>query len=413
MIWYRSGIFVKNQDEELLMFMGWKKYIWITALLGMLTVCGYVSARPISVSLYNNSQIQTVVISAYNTPLTVSQNNVDQYIIAGGQAVYAALYGQKIILSNEKGVIGSYDRLTIRGDDSLSVVRLKPVSPMSESRNFEDVICLYPDNGRLRLINRVEENRYISGVIEAETGAGRTEEFYKAKAVICRTYLYGHIQRHGSENFHLCDETHCQAYKGQCRHSDLIRSAVNATGDIILTDKENAKPILATYHSNCGGETESAKNAWQTNMPYLIPVTDPHCTELPNARWQKTISLDDWIAYLIKNGFNPDPNVVTDFSFQQVHRVPDYSVNNFSLPVKQIRNDWQLRSTFFNVSLLDGQVVLDGRGYGHGVGLCQEGAMEMGKKGYKYDEIISFYYKYVNLVPVSTIQIEIPDFSMR
>jgi stage II sporulation protein D len=252
------------------------------------------------------------------------------------------------------------------------------------------------------MINRIDEKRYLAGVIEAETGAGRTPEFYKAIAVICRTYLYGHADRHASENFHLCDETHCQAYKGKCQHA-AIPKAVENTDGIVITGMNDTHPISATYHSNCGGETESAKNAWQTNVPYLSPVADPYCTTLTNAQWKKTVSIDDWIGYLMKNGFKPNPQVVTDFSFRQKTRQPDYKVNDFVLPFKQIRNDWNLRSTFFSISVEDGNVLLNGRGYGHGVGLCQEGAMEMGRRGYKYEEIIRFYYKNVRLVSVSEI----------
>ncbi len=380
------------------------------AFLFFLIICISAQGRSVWVSLYNAMQVRSVVVSAYNGSLTASQNGRDQFTITDGQAVYVILADNKVIVSDTEGVVGSYDNLIIRGADSMSLIRLKPATPSAESRNYEEIVRLYADTDRIRLVNQVDEERYIAGVVEAETGPGRTSEFYKAKAVICRTYLYRHINRHESEGFHLCDETHCQAYKGKCRYSDLILASVFATRGIILTDQKNSMPILAAYHSNCGGETESAKNAWQTDMPYLIPLTDPYCTSLLNARWTKTISLDEWIVYLVKNGFKPNPNVVTDFSFQQLRRIPDYTVNDFSLPVKQIRNDWQLRSTFFSISVENDQVVFNGRGYGHGVGLCQEGAMEMGRKGYKYGEIISFYYKYVNLVPVSSLQITVPEF---
>jgi stage II sporulation protein D len=139
-------------------------------------------------------------------------------------------------------------------------------------------------------------------------------------------------------------------------------------------------------------------------------VIDTYCTSQPNARWQKIIPLDEWINYLVKKGFQLNPNIVTDFSFQQLNRIPMYTVNNITIPVRQIRNDWQLRSTFFSIAVEDRNVTLQGHGYGHGVGLCQEGAMEMGRRGFKYGDIISFYYKYVNLVPVTALQIRVPEF---
>jgi stage II sporulation protein D len=190
----------------------------------------------------------------------------------------------------------------------------------------------------------------------------------------------------------------------------VILQAVISTQNIILTDRKDSKPIVAAYHSNCGGETESAQNAFRNNLSYLLPVTDPYCASMPNARWQKTISLDDWINYLVRNGFKHNPKVATDFSFRQTRRTANYKVNQFTMPVRVIRNDWQLKSTFFSISVEGANLVFRGRGYGHGVGLCQEGAMEMGRRGFKYSEIINFYYKNVNMMSVSGLQIRVPEF---
>ena len=371
---------------------------------------GNISGHTIRVSLYYSQQVRSVVVSAYTGPLVISSGDSVQYTIAYGQAVHATLRDGKIWVSDMQGFVGSFERFTVRGADSTSVVRLRPVLPQAEARNYEETVGLSADVDRIQFINRIDEDRYIAGVIEAEVGQGQVSEFYKAKAIICRTYLYGHINRHENEGFHLCDEVHCQAYKGQCRNRNTIPPAVTATRSIILTDRKESKPILAAYHSNCGGETESAQHAWQNNLPYLVPVTDPYCTSSPNARWQKTVSLDDWISYLIKNGFKLNPNIVTDFSFRQQRRIPNYTVNKFTMPVTQIRKDWQLKSTFFSIAVEDENVVFRGRGYGHGVGLCQEGAMAMGRRGFKYGEIIGFYYKNVNLVSVNTLQIETPEF---
>jgi len=383
----------------------WSKNCLVSIILLLLGTNLY--GRQIWVSLYNSRQIRNVVVSAYHGPLTISADGDVQYAIADGQAVFAALRDGKIWLSDERGTIGSFEHLTVRGADSSTVVRLRPISPQVEARNYEDMVSLTVDVDRIQLMNRIDEERYIAGVVEAEAGQGHTREFYKAKAIICRTYLYGNIDRHENEGFHLCDETHCQAYKGQCRSRNMIFPAVTTTKNMIITDLKDSKPILATYHSNCGGETESAQNVWQTNLPYLVPVTDPYCLSSPNARWQKTISLDEWINYMVKNGFTLNPNIVTDFSFQQNRRIATYKVNNFTTPVRQIRADWQLRSTFFSVAVEEGNVVLRGRGYGHGVGLCQEGAIEMGRRGFTYNEIINFYYKNIRIVS-ETSNIRIP-----
>ena len=392
----------------------YKKYFYpfriITACVILLIMSAELYSRTIWVSLYNNLQVRGVVVSAYNGALTVFADGEAQFTVAYGQAFFVQMREGKIWVNDMHGETGAFEQLIIEGADSSTIVRLRPIFPQAEARNYEALVSLSVDIDRIQMVNRIDEDRYLAGVMEAEAGQGRTPEFYKAKAIICRTYLYGHIDRHENEGFHLCDEVHCQAYKGQCRSRNQILPAVIETRNIVLTDRKESKPILAAYHSNCGGETESARNIWRRNMPYLVPVTDPYCTTSLNARWQKTIPLDDWIGYLVKNGFKYNPNVATDFSFRQARRVTDYKVNRFSLPVRNIRNDWQLRSTFFSVSVSGNQVVLSGRGYGHGAGLCQEGAIEMGRRGFKYGDIISFYYKNVNMSTINTLKIRIPEF---
>ena len=363
-------------------------------------------AFPVKISLFNSRQIRSVVVSAWNGGLTISSTDGFQYSIADGKAIYASLHDGKIWLSDESEQIGSFKSITVQGVDSMTVVRIRPVLPQVEARNYEDLIIMTADVDRILLVNQIDVDIYIAGVVEAETGQRQTIEFYKAKAIICRTYLYRNINnsRHQNEDFHLCDDVHCQAYKGQCINRNMILTAVRATKNIIITNPKDSEPILAVYHSNCGGETESSQNVWQTSLPYLVPVVDTYCTSSANARWQKTISLDEWVAYLAKNGFTPNPNVVTDFSFQQHHRVQDYKINNIAIPMRKIRTDWQLKSTFFSISIEKNNVVFNGRGYGHGAGLCQEGAMEMGRREVKYDDIIKFYFRNVTLTKAEPLK---------
>jgi stage II sporulation protein D len=70
----------------------------------------------------------------------------------------------------------------------------------------------------------------------------------------------------------------------------------------------------------------------------------------------------------------------------------------YGIPLRDIREQFKLKSTFFDVEIIGEEVLLHGRGFGHGVGLCQEGAMNMAKKGYTYDQILGFYYPKMKLV---------------
>ena len=80
----------------------------------------------------------------------------------------------------------------------------------------------------------------------------------------------------------------------------------------------------------------------------------------------------------------------------------NYKAGSFTIPFKQIRTDLGLRSSFFSVKVKGDSVILSGRGYGHGAGLCQEGAIVMASKGFDYRKIIGFYYRGVTIKNFST-----------
>jgi stage II sporulation protein D len=119
---------------------------------------------------------------------------------------------------------------------------------------------------------------------------------------------------------------------------------------------------------------------------------DPYCLTSRNAAWQKSFPLNEWISYIRKSGYNGKVDDPAAFNFLQKDRVADYKIGSFSIPLRTIRSDLSLRSTFFSVYAIGDSIVLKGRGYGHGIGLCQEGAMEMAAKGFNYKQIIDFYY---------------------
>jgi stage II sporulation protein D len=154
---------------------------------------------------------------------------------------------------------------------------------------------------------------------------------------------------------------------------------------------------MSAFHSNCGGETSSSEDVWLTGQPYLRSVNDPYCVTSRNATWRKSYPLDEWVSFLRKSGYKENADNPAAFNFLQDSRLPDYKTGSFSLPLRTMRMDLNLRSTFFSVYSIGDSIILRGRGYGHGVGLCQEGAMVMALKGFKYSDIIAFYYYGVSI----------------
>jgi stage II sporulation protein D len=192
------------------------------------------------------------------------------------------------------------------------------------------------------------------------------------------------------DRYNVCDNTHCQAFNGLSSDS-LLNEAVLETKGLVILDKDSAL-IISAFHSNCGGETLSSEDVWLSGLSYLKSVVDPYCLSSKNATWQKSFSMNEWVKYIRKAGYSgkvDDPSV---FNFIQKSRLADYKTGTFTLPLITMRSDLNLRSTFFSLNAKGDSIVLTGRGYGHGVGLCQEGAMVMAAKGFKYPEIINFYY---------------------
>jgi stage II sporulation protein D len=161
--------------------------------------------------------------------------------------------------------------------------------------------------------------------------------------------------------------------------------------------------IISAFHSNCGGETAASEDVWLTPQQYLKKVTDPFCTSSRNSKWEVSMSIDQWKEYLKKTGYPGIFNNDVSLNYSQITRSNVYKTGDFSVPLRQIRTDLNLRSTFFSVAVSGDSVVLRGRGYGHGVGLCQEGAMVMASKGFDYRQILSFYYTGVRVADISEI----------
>ena len=215
--------------------------------------------------------------------------------------------------------------------------------------------------------------------------------------------MYKHFSRHLIDRYNLCDNTHCQAFNGISADTLINRAALESRGLVVL-DRDSIL-IISAFHSNCGGETSTSQDVWLSGYLYLTKVTDPYCIKSPGATWRKSIPYSDWEAYLKKSGFEAAGSTSPSYNFQQITRQDAYTIGSFSLPFRQIRNDLNLRSTFFSVMNDGDSITFIGRGYGHGVGLCQEGAMVMAAKGFKFSDIIGFYYSDVIITDISNARI--------
>lgn len=281
--------------------------------------------------------------------------------------------------------------------DSILLINKKENSSFTIKINdkwieYEDNAIFYPKNSNIiTFINQIDVDKYVASVILSETYPNLPYEFYKAKAIVVRTYTIYMInieKKHINDKYDLCNTTHCQLYRGKCNNQTII-NACNETKNMIIVDNDNL-PILAVYHSNSGGLTNSSENYWGKSLPYLITKNDEYSTKSKNSTWTYTMPKEQWLSYLAKFGIDStNKNFENATNFYQPLR-KKFFIDTLTL--RKIREDFNLKSTYFNITTEGDKVIFNGRGYGHGVGLSQEGAIEMAKEGKTFTEILDFYY---------------------
>ncbi|MEI6488274.1 MAG: SpoIID/LytB domain-containing protein [Bacteroidota bacterium] len=304
--------------------------------------------------------------------------------------------------------IGKFRSLKFLSSDVDAVFKIKSVNPQGKVRTCDNnvEVVLSGDRKQFVIINNVDLEKYIAGVVQSEAGKNISLEYYKLQAILCRTFLLSHLIRHEADGFEVCDDVHCQAYIDKATEPNVLKAVLDTRGLVVVDNDLNL--ITAAFHSNCGGVTCNSQDVWSISTTYLKSVKDTFCLHSPNAHWTRTISLEDWKTYLQLKHKMPMADslkalVVSSFS-QPNGRAIYYTDKDLKLPLKMIRSDFKLKSTYFSIEQDGDSVRFDGRGYGHGVGLCQEGAMRQASIGYSYKHILNYYYRDVHLVDLSALK---------
>lgn len=300
--------------------------------------------------------------------------------------------------------LGKCSKLYWRINSDSSVFKIKPLKPMNGTRSYQGSLSIRAVGGLLECITVAELENYVGGVVESESGGKTPLEFYKVQAILCRTYALSHLNRHGLEGFDVCDGVHCQVYKSRTVDPVVLEGVTQTAGQVVVD--RNLIMITAAFHSNCGGQTANSEDVWGASVSYLRSIRDTFCIRSSQAYWTRKIAKDDWLSYLQLKHKYPVQDSMASYSalnMTQEQRTTNYVYGNYRIPYKTIRSDWQLKSAYFSIEERNDSIVIRGRGYGHGVGLCQEGAISMAKRGYKYDQIIKYYYRNVEIVHLSRL----------
>lgn len=258
---------------------------------------------------------------------------------------------------------------------------------------------LVPTGQGMTAVNHVDLEHYLYSVIGAEMSPSWPLEALKAQAVAARTYALHKRSSTTSSLFDVDDTTNSQVYKGLASEAISTQQAVNATSKQVLT--YGGQPILAVFHSSSGGHTENVEDIWTKPLPYLRGVVD-YDRGAPVFEWTKSFSRGELSSKI--------GGVGTVSSMTPVRTTPQGRIASMRVQgnrgTRQItgadlRRALGLRSTLFTVASTGNGFQINGRGYGHGLGLSQWGAHNLANQGANYQQILGHYYQNVTLTQSS------------
>ncbi len=276
-------------------------------------------------------------------------------------------------------------------------------------RTYRGYIELYPTSAGFSVVNVIALEDYLKGVVPSEMPSDWNIEALKAQACAARTYTVHMLAASDkSGGYDICDTTHCQAYNGAGGETASTNEAVSSTSGVIIT--YGGSPIDAVYCSSAGGVTDDGAAVWGTDTPYLKSVKEIDGAEV--YEWSRTYSYDQLKSLLAANGAQIGKLVYMDVTRSANGRVQKMTFygesSSFSVEGEKVRTFFSsteggsLQSRVFDISfdhsVSEGfNLVMNGKGWGHGLGLSQYGANSMGQAGYTYDQIIKHYYTGVEI----------------
>jgi len=262
---------------------------------------------------------------------------------------------------------------------------------------------------KLRLINELDVEEYLKGVVPLEISPDWNSEALKVQAIIARTYVLHQRGANLGREYDVLATTADQVYGGRTVEKPAATQAVIETRGLVLT--YDGALILSAYHSTAAGPTENAAEVWGIDLPYLRGVSCPFDHNSPYYAWDRSFPMDTVQESLAKAGYNVGTIAsITPYRWTEAGRISRlrllHSRGELILRAEDLRRILgyrELPSTHFKIEKMGRNMEVQWNGYGHGVGLCQWGAKEMAEMGYGYEKILKYYYPGVHVEPYASI----------
>ncbi|MDT8446676.1 MAG: SpoIID/LytB domain-containing protein [bacterium] len=270
------------------------------------------------------------------------------------------------------------------------------------AKRYEGFFEVLPFKGGVYLINHLDTETYLEGVLPGEIKTSWSMAAVKAQAVLARTYaLYRHHERRNAA-WHLKSSTADQMYLGRNSADRRAVQAISETRGIVVSYQGRLAQTF--YHSNCGGSTADPGLLWAYSLPYYPIIDVPYGYEDPRYFWEHPVSFEKMSQVLKAAGLKPDRlervsvnqrtpsgrafDLILEGQFRQSILAKDF---------RKYLGYTKLPSLKFEVAETEEGFLFTGQGNGHGVGMCQWAAKEMAEKGYSYQDILHFFYRPIDL----------------
>ncbi|HEV8479429.1 MAG TPA: SpoIID/LytB domain-containing protein [Candidatus Eisenbacteria bacterium] len=370
------------------------------------------------------------------------QGVVEVTHLSAGQSLVARAASGRVLI---QPVPGTRELAIYEVADTLVLVPDSPNSFVTiGAKPYRGELRLYRSpNGRVTVVNRVGTEEYLRGVLPHEIGRldQRTIEAGKAQAVAARTYALSYVGRRADQGFDVYATVEDQLYGGITDEGPLTDRCVRETSQLVAT--YNGRLIRANYFSTCGGVTANVEDVWpESPLPWLRSTLDAdhegdtaYCAASPQFRWTEIWSVPEFLDIVNRNyprfigalppggahrldgvrvtARSPSGRVAELVIDTDIGPLPVHGDSTRRVLVRPASSQGAggggtlLRSSLFKIGIVrarDGvpiAVVATGAGYGHGVGLCQWGALEMARRGRDFHQILGHYFAGIEIKPAN------------
>jgi len=335
--------------------------------------------------------VRVAVLQGANTLTLSSRSTLTIKDGASGKVLHTSRRASSVTVASSSGGISVAGKT--QSSRSLNVKSTSDKISLN-GKTYPGSFQILRRGGGLLAVNIVDLDTYLKAVVPSEMLPTWPHEALKAQAVICRSFVLFNALRNGSKDYDITSTT--LVYNPDKRDPRTDR-AVDATKHVVLFCR--GELLLSYFCTSCGGFTEYAVNVWGGEGEFPSPVECPFCREASDYRWRATIPLPDFQRKLRSAEIASASSIAVHKRSTSGGRITALRVQSGDgekvLGINRFRMTMGpdiIRSGFFDMEVKQGSISFRGRGWGHGVGMCQRGAKVLAERGDSFESILKYYF---------------------